>query len=209
MYCASCETEIPAAFGHAIRANECPACGNSIMDEESLALLEDLKDSISGEAAVRSETAERLAFMLVTTYEISPRRPLSQRERPSGRKPRQKPLRRKTDDDSSIVKMADLSDPYSPISDEERDQILKERLEARYGTAMIDDGKSSAKSKKLSPEYQRLVAGAEGAFSDSQLANSPVLEEQRIARLARQQANLTHGAPSARSGAVVSRASDD
>lgn len=208
MYCASCETEIPATFSHALRANECPACGSSIMDEESLALMEDLKDSISGEAAVRPETAERLAFMLVTTYEVSPRRPLSQRERPPAKRPRPKRISRGGDDES-IVKMSDLADSDSPISDEERDQILKERLEARYGAVMTQDGKGAAKSKQLSPEYQRLVAGASQAFSDSELVNNPLLEQKRLERLARQQANLSHGAPSARSGAVVSRASDD
>ena len=207
MYCASCETEIPAVFGHALRANECPACGSSIMDEESLALLGELKDSISGEAAVRPETAERLAFMLVTTYEISSRRPLSQREKVAVKRPKR--LQRQTESDGSIVKMADLSDPDSPISNEEREQILKERLEARYGTVMTEDGKAVAKSKKLSPEYQRLVDGSAGAFSDSELANSPVLEEARLQRLARQQSNLTHGAPSAKSGTLVSRASED
>jgi len=204
MYCATCETEIPAAFSHALRANECPACGNSIMDEESLALLEDLTISISNEAPVRSETAERLALMLVTSYEISPCRPLSKRERLQVKKPKPKPIRR---DDSDIVKMSDLANSDSLISDAEREQILKERLEARYGAALTQD--DNIKQKKLSPEYQRLVEGASNAFSDSELANSPVLEQERLKRLAKQQANLTYGAPSTKSGTVVSRVSRD
>jgi Zn-finger nucleic acid-binding protein len=57
MLCATCGFEVLSSFKHAIARNECPACGGQIMDEESLAVIEDVGRTILESAAVREETA--------------------------------------------------------------------------------------------------------------------------------------------------------
>jgi len=70
MQCITCKVEILPAFKHAVAKNECPACGGQILDEESLALIEDVERTISSEIALREGTANKLAIALVTRYDM-------------------------------------------------------------------------------------------------------------------------------------------
>ncbi|MHA2216332.1 MAG: hypothetical protein ACXACY_10360 [Candidatus Hodarchaeales archaeon] len=71
MQCRNCNSQIPAAFKHALVKNECPVCGSQIMDEESLALIEDVSKTIISEATIREETGHHLATVLVARYNMS------------------------------------------------------------------------------------------------------------------------------------------
>lgn len=204
--CSACGTHIPPEFSLALKRNECPACGESIMDEESLALMEDLQVSIRETAAVRDSTAEQLALMLVTRYAVAPRDgaqappPRHAKRRPAPSRPSSAPA-----EDEGIVKTSDLAG--SPISEEERQAILEERVRERYGVALSGESVVGGKKQELSPEMQQLARAGEAALSDNELMRSPLVEQERMKRLAKQQQNLTHGPPSAKSGAMVNRAS--
>lgn len=192
MNCASCGAQIPASFGHAIRKNECPACGSVLMDEESMALVEELRGFVLNTVKVREETADTLAMALIAAYEIRPvdggaERPLGKRQ-PVRTAPRTGTAvqRAEGDDeaagDGGIVKASDLFDSGNPISAAERDEILKERIENRLiAQAMIP---SSVATRS---------AGATRQLSDRELADSPVLEAQRLRRLQEQEARADAG----------------
>ncbi|MFA5048437.1 MAG: hypothetical protein WC516_05450 [Patescibacteria group bacterium] len=71
MKCVTCGSEIQSSFKHAIVKNECPCCGGPIMDEEMMALIEDVEKTILSEATVREETAKKLAMAIVAKYNIT------------------------------------------------------------------------------------------------------------------------------------------
>jgi len=203
--CSACGTHIPPEFSLALKRNECPACGEPIMDEESLALMEDLQASIRETAAVRDSTAEQLALMLVTRYAVASRDGTpSPPPRPAGRR-RAAPPRASSapEGDEGIVRTSDLAE--SPISEEERQAILEERVRERYGMALSGESVVGGKKQELSPEMKQLARAGEAALSDNELMRSPLVEQERLKRLAKQQQNLTHGPPSAKSGAMVNR----
>lgn len=206
MDCASCGTQIPASFGHAIKKNECPACGNVLMDEESMALIEELRGFILETVKVREETADTLAMALITTYDIGGRggaqKPLSKRTPAPTAKPKVAPQKKGEEEemsaDDGIVKGSDLFDPNNPLSSEERDRIIQERVEEQLmKQAMIP---SKVATRVVSP------AGGGRTLSDREMAESPVLEAQRLMRLQRQEANQANN-PSSQC-VVVNRRDD-
>jgi hypothetical protein len=194
MKCASCEAQVPALFGHAIRKNECPACGSALMDEESMALVEELRGFILQTVKVREETADILALALIAAYEISGRDgaaqpfPLTSKRVPA--KPQTKVEKAKgvpfEDDaaeagDGGIVKASDLFDSNNPISAAERDEILQERIETRL----------IAQNMIPSKVATRVSGGT--VMNDRELAESPILEAQRLRRLQTQEAHEAAG----------------
>lgn len=188
MKCASCGAQVPASFGHAIKKNECPACGSALMDEESMALAGELRDFIMQTVKVREETAGTLALALIAAYEISSRDGLpsggQKVVKPAKAAPRTTPAGEEGEEegDGGIVKASDLFDPNNPISPAERDEILKERIESRLITqAMIP---SSVATRTVGPARQ---------LSDREMAESPVLEAQRLRRLQEQEARAEAG----------------
>jgi predicted RNA-binding Zn-ribbon protein involved in translation (DUF1610 family) len=200
MDCASCKVQISPSFGHAIKKNECPACGKSIMDEESLAMMEDLSGFILGAVRLRAETVEALVLGLVARYEISLRSgasvPVKASEQARVQRPKAVAKLPHEDDeeaeDGNIVPLADLVDPDGPpISDEERERIMTERVAARYN--MMPKETSMAGESAAA----RLAAMAGGvnakAMSDKELLTSPVLEALHARRQAVQQANMEAG----------------
>lgn len=50
MKCKSCEGDVPPKFAHAIARNECPLCGEAIMDEELQVILVELRNCMLGVA---------------------------------------------------------------------------------------------------------------------------------------------------------------
>jgi len=189
MKCASCEAQVPASFGHAIRKNECPACGSILMDEESMALVEELRGFVLQTVKVREETADMLAMALVAAYEIFGRDRTEQRLPLTSKRPLAKPQVKRSKDidedepgDGGFVKASDLFDPNNPISPTEREQILMERMEDRLLTQAMTPSKVATRT-----------VGTTRALSDSEMAENPILEAQRLARLQRQQANEDAG----------------
>lgn len=192
MNCASCGAQIPASFGHAIRKNECPACGSVLMDEESMALIEELRVFVLNTVKVREETADTLAMALIAAYEIRPIDGAA--EKPTGKRPPGRAAPRtgtavqrtegddETAGDGGIVKASDLFDASSPISATERDEILKERIENR----LIAQAMIPSQVATRSP-------GTARQLSDRELAESPVLEAQRLSRLQKQEARADAG----------------
>jgi len=185
MKCASCEAQIPASFGHAIGKNECPACGSALMDEESMAIVEELRGFILGTVKVREETANALALALVAAYSISSYEgtvPTIMSKRQQVKRPSK--IAEVYDEeagDGGIVKASDLFDPDNPIAPEERESILQERIETRL----------IANSMIPSKVATRLAGSASGkALSDRELAESPVLEAMRLERLQKQEQNM-------------------
>jgi hypothetical protein len=177
MKCASCEAQVPASFGHAIKKNECPACGGALMDEESMAVIEELRGFILQTVKVREETADTLAMALITTYDISGRNdhtvPFSSRRMPKTKSKEEV----KEVGDGGFVKASDLFDPDNPISTAEREQILQERMEERLMTQAM-----------IPKEVATRMTGSSHALSDSEMAENPILEMQRLQRLQKQEA---------------------
>jgi len=203
MECASCGASIPTAFGHAIRKNECPACGQAIMDEEALALLDDLRACVSSAVRLRDEAVERVALAVIASYDIVPK---GSRQQPVSRpaaaavrqQPKAQPVRYEDEGsvvgeeelEGGIVQTADLFDPNNPISDAERERIMAERVAARY--QMIPQEQATTTPDALRARVQHAMSGGK-PMSDAELLNNPVLEQQRLVRLQRQEANIAAG----------------
>lgn len=192
MNCASCGAQVPASFGHAIRKNECPACGSVLMDEESMAVVEELRGFVLQTVKVREETADTLALALVAAYQITGRGDASQRQpaarsaqRPKTGQHVQRTEEAPAEGDPDFMKVSDLFDPSNPISPTERDEIMKERIENRLIAQAMIPSKVATR-----------IAGAAGAqrqLSDREMAESPVLEAQRLQRLQEQEARTEAG----------------
>lgn len=67
MKCENCGLEVDSRFQHAIKSNQCPACGKAIMSPESLASFAALKQLLSGFEAV---DAEAVAGTIVANFEL-------------------------------------------------------------------------------------------------------------------------------------------
>jgi hypothetical protein len=160
------------------------------MDEESMALVEELRGFILQTVKVREETADTLAMALIAAYEISGRDGTSQSIPLANRRPTKsqvKPVRTaetegEESEDDGIVKASDLTD-YPP---DEKERIIQERLiERGIKNAMIP-----------SKVATRMPGGAQGAgraLNDRELAESPILEAKLLLRLQEQEAREAAG----------------
>ncbi len=72
MKCNACQTSVPPTFTKALKANECPACGQPIMNKsifsEFTGVMEKLKD-----ADVDDSTLVRVAALIAGKYDLVPR----------------------------------------------------------------------------------------------------------------------------------------
>jgi hypothetical protein len=186
MKCCSCNADIPSSFNFAIQKNECPACGKLIMDEESMALVEELEKFIFNTVKVRSETAHVLALALVVEYSIGIRIDtklvVPEVKKKSVVKEDIAIVKKviaqeqsEEESDEDIVKVSDIFDSKVPISSEERDEILKERIETR----MIQNA--------MIPPNVSTRVGGNRMLSDQEMADNPVLEAHRLQRLQKQE----------------------
>jgi hypothetical protein len=138
MECRSCGIQILSSFKHALSKNECPSCGSSIMDEEFLALIEDVANTIRSEATVRDETANNLAMILVSKYDMNIKQ--GQQSQPVVNRAVRQPV--KVAPPSTIQqemkKQANIISPEVPagISEEERERIFEEAVRKKYN--MVD-----------------------------------------------------------------------
>lgn len=195
MNCVSCGIEVSPSFKHAFTQNICPACGGSLIDEESLALIEDLEGTLVSEATLRAETAHKLAVALVAKYDIG----LRGEYRPVARKPvaqnapaQTKPsvmqqLTKKTKEPEvmtaeQLQKIAEDEE----ISEAEREAIMADAVSRRYG--LVDQ--ITAEGLRSGDEDFSELTG-EHVFSDSQ--EIPILERERMLRLQKQQQALRTG----------------
>lgn len=69
MKCDSCKTVIDAKFSFAIKNNQCPACGQSIMAQDKLAAYLSLRNLFS-EVNVKAMSDEDIALLVVTNFEL-------------------------------------------------------------------------------------------------------------------------------------------
>lgn len=184
MNCNSCGIEIPSSFSYTIKKNECPACGSVLIDTETMAFVEELKSFILDTVEIREEIADVLAFSLVVSYNIFEKKQNNIVKKVA--KLQKKDIIKSQDEEASldneIVKASDLFDPNNPISQTERDEILKERIENRLiQQAMIP---SNVATRQV---------GSGKQLSDSEMAENPILMAQRLQRLQQQEANELSG----------------
>lgn len=207
MQCATCKSEISSTFKHAIAINECPACGGQIMDEETMALIEDVERTISSEVTLREGTAQKLAMAIVAKYDLSMRGDVEHVPAPSRipvqpRQPKvappsaaQKVAKKKED----IVNISDLDE--QDISEAEREEIMAEVIRKKFNmvdqatAVMVDDDvvgvEESPAAKPMSAEAKQMTGALFGGAGG-------VLEEERMLRLAKQQKALNSGGGSFR-----------
>ena len=199
MLCTSCNTEISPTFKHAISQNMCPACGGSIMDEEALGLLEDIKSTISNEAKLRDETVHKLAMALFSKYNISPngaevnfiqQKPVVKKVQPTNVINEEEDIKiappsdiRKIEENVSVVKAEEVM--VEGISEKERERIMEQAIREKY--AIVDQIQSN--STDIFDDENSQPSG-DSLFSEDV---NPILEQNRLARLAKQKQAMKSG----------------
>lgn len=194
MQCRSCGTPILASFKHAMAQNECPACGGQIMDEESLALIENIEMTIRSEAAVREETAHHLAMSLVARYDITIRDMDQVQPLQNTQVPVKTAVPRKVAPPSAMkqaMQQADIirASDFEGISEKEREKVFEEAVRERY--SMVDQIQATSMEDDYIEDNQSLVPANDSIFSEG--AANPILERERLARLAKQQNAMNGG----------------
>jgi hypothetical protein len=193
MECRSCGIEIQSTFKVAIAKNECPACGNSILDEESLALIEDIENTIRSEAAVREETARNLATIIVSKYNISfsnepgvqlEKKPVpKQAVEPQHKVAPPSPMKQAmSNEQANIVKVSETDG----MTDEEREKIMEEAIREKFN--MVD---SIQADTIMNDDFDEETPNGDALFSEG--GAQPLLERERIARLKKQQQAMNGG----------------
>lgn len=208
MQCITCKVEILPAYKHAVAKNECPACGGQILDEESLALIEDVERTISAEISLREGTANKLAIALVTKYDMVMKQgaPAQQQQMAIAKPKQQAPVKMAPPSiiqqmqqvaagenimqpaNANIVKLANLPEE---ISDNERERIMAEVVSKRYGMVEGLASNDSGFEEDVSGLVDPSVIAASSAFTEG--AANPILEAERLQRLAKQQQALKSG----------------
>lgn len=201
MNCISCGVEVSPAFKHAFSQNICPACGESLIDEESLALIEDLGATLSSEATLRAETAHKLAVALVARYEIQMRGNTPIVRAPRAQPAATPPMRVAKSATQQLIKESAAPEPNimtaeqlqqagesGEISNNERDAIMADVVSKRYG--MVDqitaEGIKGFEGEELPSDILEGSLFSEGA-------KVPILEQERLLRLQKQQQALMTG----------------
>lgn len=187
MKCRSCNSEIFPELKHAIAQNVCPFCGNPIMDEETLALIEDLEQTISAEITLREGSARKLAISLVAKYEISG---VKQKTTP-----KVAPLQKHQEspaEDADIINVSEMEG----IDPKTREQIFEQVVREKYN--MVDQ--VATETNDVEDEHSsmaNILSQLPGSgISDKQLDGNPKLEQERLFRLAKQQQALKSGSGS-------------
>jgi len=205
MRCVSCNIDISSAFVHAISQNICPACGQSILDEESLALIEDIQRTLLSEASLREETAQKLAMVLVAKYQISPLEfrpsmPIAKAQRSPKIAPPStaQQIAKAYQDTAGVVKAPEGAEA---ISDEERERIMAEVLSERAGIH-LSEGLTAGDDGEMEDINFPAVPGEGGNIGSmfTEGGENPILEKERLKRLAKQQQALRSGTGAFRRG---------
>ena len=69
MKCNSCKTVVDSKFQHAIKSNQCPACGSAIMSPELLVSFASLKSLLA--ASFPGMDADSVASVVVANFDIN------------------------------------------------------------------------------------------------------------------------------------------
>lgn len=186
MQCVSCKTDISPAFKHAIVSNVCPACGNSIMDEESLALIEHMKSTILSEVKLRDETVHKLVLILLANYNITFQEEISQKSSIVVQDSPKTPISDTTQkfaEQQRILKLEDI-ESMATIN---REEIMEEAVRERY--AMVDQAHLAATD--FDNEVIEPSGSSNSLFQEGEV--NPILEQERLMRLAKQKQALATG----------------
>ena len=189
MQCANCGVEISAAFKFAFVKNECPACGNKILDSDSIELIRNVKELLSSEIEITDDAAHNLAMLIVSNFSVS----------------------FKT---GKVAKSATGIKLYKPavqgfvtandipngegISQEERDRIMEEVVRSKYNltdqTIMPVDEDDVGLNLDINPdEVFNAVRQKDLGVPASGFDINPVLEQERLRKLAYQKSILEGG----------------
>lgn len=231
MKCATCGSEIQSSFKYALVKNECPCCGGPIMDEETMALIEDVMKTILSEATIREETAKKLAMTIVARYNITmkdgfekvviqapqkqfipartqivPQEPEKVKIATSSTYQQLTATEEAPSKNVNILEMSKILNNQE-LSNAEREKILEDAVKEKYN--MVDQ-------TTIDPDYiddeedipfVENMKSASGQIIDKKLsaalaeaATNPILEQERLVRLARQQQALKSGGGSFRRG---------
>jgi hypothetical protein len=200
MKCRSCNFEISPELKHAISQNVCPSCGGAILDEETLALIEDLEQTISAEVALREGTARKLATSIAFKYEISGVAKQSSQPRPKQQKLKEVVTEELEEPD--IVNISQMDGIDAKTREKLYEEAIRDKFEqagvapTEMGVGIIEEDEHSAMANVLS---QLGSQNNRGKFmSDSEMDGNPRLEQERLLRLAKQQAALKSGSGSVR-----------
>lgn len=203
MNCISCGVEVSPAFKHALSQNICPACGGALIDEESLALIEDLSGTLSSEATLRQETAHKLAIALVSRYEIQLRGQANvsavSRTRPNV------PMKVAPGNTQKLIQEYNGGSQGKIITPNELEQMAKEASISNVEReAMMADAVSKHYNMMDQVVAASIMKGEEPPASSEELAQLsgamfaegqevPILERERMFRLQKQQQALRCG----------------
>ena len=203
MKCATCKSDILPMFKHAISVNECPACGGQIMDEETLAIIEDVENTISSEVTLRDGTAQKLAMSIVAKYDITLRGEAAPARTPVRQQKIAPPsiaqqLSKREKEPKNIISVSELDN--DKISEEERERIIEDVIRKKFN--MVDQATLDANNDEDSfdmleedipvgnlPPIESPNSMSKALFG----APGGVLEEERLLRLAKQQQALGSG----------------
>lgn len=198
MLCATCKTELSPAFKHAFEKNVCPACGGEIMDEESLALIEDISHTMTSAVTLRDETAQKLAMVLMARYDIGLRAEAATMPAVSARANVPARSTHKVAPPSAAQQISKTAGNVitaeeinaEGISDAEREAIMADAVSKRYGmmdqisaASIGDDDGLEGPDIDIDPNTSPFAEGAD----------NPVLEKERLIRLQKQQAAMRSG----------------
>ena len=201
MKCINCDVEVSSSFKHAIASNICPACGKELCDEEMLALIDMMIDTFMTEATLREETARKLAVAVISQYNVSipdgPRAKL--RQSISIREPEeteehikvappttaQVAFKKKAKQSEGIITAEQIEES---ISSTERKKMMEEAVKDKYN--MVDGVQASSGFIG-----EPAPTTGDDIFTEG---NNPLLEQERQARLIKQQHAMTTGGGSFR-----------
>ncbi len=197
MQCISCGSDILSSFKHAMARNECPCCGGNIMDEESMALIEDVGRTILAEATVREDTAHKIALAIVAKYNLTldlvretvTTNTVSHNSLKSPFKVAPPSTMKKAMQQETGSEVVSPRIPEG-ISDLEREQIMENAVRKKY--QMVDQ--LQVEAAEIFPESSfegEEMPSVDSIFSEG--ARSPILEKERVARLTKQRMAIEGG----------------
>jgi G3E family GTPase len=199
MKCRSCNFEILPELKHAISQNVCPSCGGAILDEETLALIEDLEQTISAEVALREGTARKLATSIAFKYVISG--VVNRSSQPKLRQQKLKEVVAEEVEESDIVNVSKMEGIDSKTREQLYEEVIRDKFEqagvapTEMGAGVIEEEDEHAAMANV---LSQLGSQNKGFMSDSEMDGNPRLEQERLLRLAKQQAALKSGSGSVR-----------
>lgn len=125
MKCSNCEADIDPKFKFAIKKNQCPICGENIMDAEKLVSFTNLKNLLS--ANFENIEAEKIATLVVAHFNIEQIFNTSgeTKETPKVKEPKIKPKSDK--DEDAEYKKKQIEEAKKIIREQAYEEALREQ----------------------------------------------------------------------------------